>query len=57
LFIGQSDGLPRAFKKCKKTAFFEGSKKTFFVMTQVGPFSASVQRPPVLHNHNQAEAT
>ena len=28
------------FKKCKKAAFFEGAKKSFFVMGKRGRFSA-----------------
>jgi hypothetical protein len=42
-FIGLNEHSLPLFKNCKKTVFFEGSKKTFFVMAQTPFFSATAQ--------------
>ncbi|HZQ48651.1 MAG TPA: hypothetical protein VFC07_16655 [Verrucomicrobiae bacterium] len=41
VFIDPNDAFCLIFKICKKTAFFEGSKNSFFTITQTLPKSAT----------------
>jgi hypothetical protein len=40
VFIGRNQDFLKNFKKCRKSVFFEGVKKSFFVMGKRGRFSA-----------------